>query len=93
MYHVSNAWEEDDGHGGTEIVMTGTLPTAARCPWRDRRGGLPKMLAHLEHDFMFYEWRFNLRTGQTRERIIDDIINQEFPVINSAMQGLKTRYS
>jgi len=94
MYHVSNAWEEDDGHGGTEIVMTGT---PFRLP-RDARGeidvaGFPKMLAHLEHDFMFYEWRFNLRTGQTRERIIDDIINQEFPVINSAMQGLKTRYS
>lgn len=94
MYHVSNAWEEPDGHGGTEIVMTGT---PFRLP-RDARGeidvaGFPKMLAQLEHDFMFYEWRFNLRTGQTRERIIDDIINQEFPVINSAMQGLKTRYS
>jgi len=94
MYHVSNAWEEDDGHGGTEIVMTGT---PFRLP-RDAHGetdvaGFPKMLAHLENDFMFCEWRFNLRTGQTRERIIDDIINQEFAVINSAMQGLKTRYS
>ena len=53
----------------------------------------PKMLANLEHDFMFYEWRMNLRTGQTRERVIDDIINQEFPVINSWLQGHKTRYS
>ena len=29
-YHVCNAWEEADGQGGTEIVMTGTpfrLPT------------------------------------------------------------------
>jgi carotenoid cleavage dioxygenase len=94
MYHVSNAWEEDDGQGGTEIVMTGT---PFRLP-RDWRGNVdvdrfPKMLANLEHDFMFYEWRFNLRTGQTRERVIDDIINQEFPVINSWMQGYKTRYS
>jgi len=94
MYHVSNAWEEDDGHGGTEIVMTGT---PFRLP-RDWRGAVdverfPKMLANLENDFMFYEWRFNLRTGQTRERVIDDIINQEFPVINSWMQGYKTRYS
>ena len=94
MYHVSNAWEEDDGQGGTEIVMTGT---PFRLP-RDWRGNVdvdrfPKMLANLEHDFMFYEWRFNLRTGQTRERVIDDIINQEFPVINSWMQGHKTRYS
>ena len=94
MYHVSNAWEEDDGQGGTEIVMTGT---PFRLP-RDGRGHLdaerlPKMLAELEHDFLFYEWRFNLRTGQTRERVLDDIINSEFPVINSAMLGLKTRYS
>lgn len=94
MYHVSNAWEEDDGQGGTEIVMTGT---PFRLP-RDWRGNVeadkfPKMLANLEHDFVFYEWRFNLRTGQTRERVIDDIVNQEFPVINSWMQGYKTRYS
>ncbi|MGE0796828.1 MAG: carotenoid oxygenase family protein [Lautropia sp.] len=94
MYHVSNAWEEDDGHGGTELVMTGT---PFRLP-RDWRGNLevdkfPKMLANLEHDFMFVEWRFNLRTGKTRERVIDDIVNQEFPVINSWMQGFKTRYA
>ena len=74
--------------------MTGT---PFRLP-RDWRGNLdverfPKMLANLEHDFMFYEWRLNLRTGQTRERVIDDIINQEFPVINSWMQGYKTRYT
>lgn len=89
MYHVSNAWEEGD-----EIVMTGT---PFRTP-RDRDGRIladqmPKMPATLEHDFLFYEWRFNLRTGKTRERILDDIINSEFPVVNSALQGKKTRYS
>ncbi len=94
MYHVSNAWEEEDGQGGVEIVMTGT---PFRLP-RDRDGNVehervPKMPATLEHDFVFYEWRFNLRTGQTKERVIDDIVNQEFPVINSWMQGYKTRYS
>ena len=89
MYHVANAWEEGD-----EIVMTGT---PFRLP-RDWRGNLevdkfPKMLANLEHDFLFMEWRFDLRTGTTRERVIDDIVNSEFPVINSARQGLKTRHS
>ena len=89
MYHVSNAWDE-----GEEIVMIGTpfqLP-------RDRDGRIdadrvPRMPASLEHDFMLYEWRFNLRTGRTRERVLDDIINSEFPVINSWMQGYKTRYA
>ena len=89
MYHVVNAWEEGD-----EIVMLGT---PFRLP-RDRNGAIaaeqfPRMPAALEHDFIFYEWRFNLRTGTTRERLLDDIVNSEFPVINSAMMGLPTRYS
>ncbi len=93
MYHVGNAWEEPDGHGGTEIVMTGT---PFRAP-RTAQGALdaeriPLLLAQLDNDCVFCEWRFNLRTGQTRERVLDDILNQEFPVINSAMMGRKTRY-
>jgi carotenoid cleavage dioxygenase len=42
---------------------------------------------------MLYEWRFDLKTGQTREHIIDDVLNTEFPVINSSYQGRKNRYS
>ena len=94
MYHVANAWEEDDGQGGIEIVMTGT-PFK---PQRDNRGqpdatGLPRLIAQLGIDCMFYEWRFNLRTGQTRERVLDDVLNQEFPIINSARMGEPTRYT
>ena len=94
LYHVSNAWEEGDGQGGTEIVMTGT---PFRIP-RDAQGNLryaemPRLTAQLVHDFYFHEWRFNLRTGQTRERVIDDVLNTEFPVINTKFQGLKSRYS
>jgi carotenoid cleavage dioxygenase-like enzyme len=94
LYHMSNAWEEDDGQGGIEIVMTGT---PFRIP-RDAQGGLmyddvPRLTAQLVHDFYFHEWRFNLRTGRTRERVIDDVLNSEFPVINSWMQGFQTRYS
>jgi carotenoid cleavage dioxygenase len=94
LYHVSNAWEEDDGQGGTEIVMTGT---PFRAP-RDEHGAIdaarfPRLLAQLETDHVFHEWRFNLRTGRTRERTLDDIVNQEFPLINTALMGRKTRYS
>lgn len=94
MYHVSNAWEEDDGQGGTEIVMTGT---PFRMP-RDMVGNpqpdkFVAMIALLENDTMFYEWRLNLRTGLVKERPLDDIIVSEFPVINTAMTGEKTRYS
>ncbi len=94
LYHVANAWEEDDGVGGVEIVMTGTpfrLPRDAHGTLEPDR--LPKMLAHLESDHVFMEWRFNLRTGRTRERLLDDIVNTEFPAINSWLLGRKTRYS
>ena len=94
LYHVGNAWEEDDGHGGVEIVMTGT---PLRLP-RDAHGAIDadrvaRMVATLAHDFTFHEWRFNLRTGRTRERVLDDVVNSEFPAINSAYLGRKTRYS
>ena len=46
-----------------------------------------------QRDFQLYEWRFDLRSGQTRERIIDDVLNTEFPVINSMYQGRRNRWS
>ena len=89
MLHVVNAWEEGD-----EIVMLGT-------PYRMHEGadGQPdarrlERTIHLrQRDFLLYEWRFNLKTGQTTERAIDDVLNTEFPVINSLYQGRKNKYS
>lgn len=89
MLHVVNAWEEGD-----EVVMVGT-------PYRMHEGpdGLPdarrlEQTIHLrQRDFLLYEWRFDLKTGQTRERVIDDVLNTEFPVINSLYQGRKNRWS
>jgi carotenoid cleavage dioxygenase len=89
MLHVVNAWEEGD-----EVVMVGT-------PYRMHEGpdGLPdakrlEQTIHLrQRDFLLYEWRFDLGTGQTRERVIDDVLNTEFPVINSLYQGRRNRWS
>ncbi len=89
LLHVVNAWEEGD-----EIVMVGT-------PYRmheDERGKidarrLERTINQRQRDFLLYEWRFNLRTGSTRERTIDDVLNSEFPVINSAYQGRKNEHS
>lgn len=89
MLHVVNAWEE-----GEEIVMVGT-------PYRtydDAQGRVDaRRLEHTIHnrqrDFWLYEWRFCLKTGTTRERVVDDVLNTEFPVVNAAYQGLPTRYS
>lgn len=89
MLHVVNAWEEGD-----EVVMVGT-------PYRtypDANGRVDarrlEQTVHLrQRDFLLYEWRFNLQTGQTCERVIDDVLNTEFPAINSAFQGRKNRWS
>ncbi len=89
MLHVVNAWEEGD-----EVVMVGT-------PYRMHRdeAGRPdarrlEQTIHLrQRDFVLHEWRFDLRTGQTRERVIDDVLNTEFPVINNLYQGRRNRYS
>ncbi len=93
MLHVVNAWE-DSTPDGDEVVMVGT-------PYRLHEGadGLPdarrleRTINQRQRDFMLYEWRFNLRTGTTRERVLDDVLNTEFPVINSHFQGRRTRWS
>lgn len=89
MLHVVNAWEE-----GSEVVMVGT-------PYRmhTKDDGsldatrLEKTIHLRQRDFQLYEWRFNLETGKTSERVIDDVLNTEFPSINSAYQGRKNRWS
>ncbi len=89
MLHVVNAWEDGD-----EIVMIGT-------PYRIHAGpdGQPdarrlERTIHLrQRDFLLYQWRFNLTTGETREGPIDDVLNTEFPVINSMYQGRRNRWS
>jgi carotenoid cleavage dioxygenase-like enzyme len=89
MLHVVNAWDEGD-----EVVMIGT-------PYRMHeldRGGidarrLERTINQRQRDFHLYEWRFDLRTGRTHERVIDDVLNSEFPVINSAYQGRRNQFS
>ena len=89
MLHVVNAWEEGD-----EVVMVGT-------PYRmhqtdDGRIDARKLehtIHHRQRDFVLYQWRFNLKTGRTTEGVIDDVLNAEFPVINSAFQGRPSQHS
>ena len=89
LLHVVNAWEEGD-----DIVMIGT-PYRVH---RDAQGGLDgdrllRTIHKRQRDFVLQSWRFNRRTGKTTEEVIDDVLNSEFPVINTAYQGRKNRYS
>ncbi len=93
MLHVVNAWEEHTD-SSDEVVMVGT-------PYRLHEGAdgrpdarrLERTINQRQRDFLLYEWRFDLRTGTTRERVIDDVLNTEFPVINSDYQGRRNRWS
>ncbi|MEP6969454.1 MAG: carotenoid oxygenase family protein [Betaproteobacteria bacterium] len=89
MLHVVNAWEEGD-----EIVMVGTPYRIHETPEGEpdaRR--LERTINQRQRDFMLYEWRFDLKTGNTHERVIDDVLNTEFPVINGSYQGRKNQFT
>ena len=87
--HVVNTWEEGD-----EIVMLAT-PYSIPRRWDGTQDfeAYERTIAMNATDFEFYEWRLNLRTGRTSERIVDDVYNAEFPTIDTRRQGLPTRYS
>ncbi len=87
ILHIVNCWEEND-----EIVMVGCRqpdPGGRRDPME---GPLASQLAERRRVHHLHEWRFNLTTGQTRERVLDDT-NTEFPTINRLYLGEKNRYS
>lgn len=88
IYHVVNAWESDDGE---EITMVGCRVKEPQPKTKDQ-SPLARMLAFLRLDAQLYQWRFNLRTGQTIEGPLDDD-NTEFPTIRAELCGYRSRYA
>lgn len=87
ILHVVNCWEEGD-----EIVMIGCRqpnPGGRRDPLE---GPLASQLAERRRVHQLHEWRFDLVSGQTRERVLDDS-NTEFPKINQLYLGVRNRFS
>jgi carotenoid cleavage dioxygenase-like enzyme len=89
VYHVVNAYEDGD-----EVVMVG----CRFMPPLDAGGRIDaprmaKMIALLGMDARLYRWRFDLRTGRTKEEIIDPARNVEFPTYANAHTGRRTRYA
>jgi len=91
ILHITNCYESGD-----EVVMDGcimpdykTVPVNATANVYDRiRANLDKH----NNPTRMYQWRFNLRTGLTTERQIDDEIT-EFPVCSNDYVGRPYRYS
>ncbi len=83
IYHVVNAWEEGD-----EIVMDVCRVKQPR-PVRREDGPLAALLTYLRLDAHIHRYRFDLRSGQTREQTMDDD-NTEFPSIRQDLAGRPT---
>lgn len=86
IYHVVNAWEQDD-----EIIMDACITTNP-APQSGVKGAVEKLKAYLRLEAVIYRYHFNLRDGSVREYPLDDRYT-EFPMINAAMTGRKTRYA
>ena len=89
IYHTINAWEEGD-----EIVMDCCVnddPT----PQKELPKGasaVEKLNEYLRLKAYMHRYRFNLKTGETKEYRLDDLVT-EFPLMNSQYLGRPSRYA
>ena len=86
IYHSVNAWETEH-----EVVLDVCRVTKPE-PRSDLDGPLAQMLSYLRLDAHLHRYRFDLRTGQTHEQVLDDD-NSEFPSINQGHMGYKANYA
>ena len=87
MLHTVNCWEEGDW-----LVQVGCRTADPTVKGDPRDGELAGLLAYLTLQANLYEWRFNLKTGEVRERPLD-ALNAEFPTINRQLMGRQNRYA
>lgn len=87
IYHVINAWEDGDDvvMAACKMVPNGFDPDPQYGPY----AAMADVLALRAQPFI---WRMNMKTGAGREEQIDDRLS-EFPVVNNAYAGRRTRYS
>ena len=91
ILHFLNAYEDGD-----EIVMDGYFQEKPMPrPLADAPAGFEHMMAYVdEHSFRpkLHRWRFNLKTGETREHHMDERI-LEFGMFNQRYAGKPYRYA
>jgi carotenoid cleavage dioxygenase len=89
VLHWTNAWEEGD-----EVILEGYHQAKPMPDPLEEMGRYSHMMAYVdEHSFQsrLHRWRFNLKTGETREeRLTDRIV--EFGMINPLYAMHKSRY-
>ena len=94
ILHITNCYEDGD-----EVVMDGCImpdPHKVRVGETGTREAVyDRIRAHLDkhrNPTLMHRWRFDMKTGRTREERIDDEIT-EFPVCSNDYVGRPYRYS
>jgi len=90
VLHFINAYEEGD-----EIVLDGfhqSDPIPRHHPDDDQWTAMKRMLDTHAMQTRAHRWRFNLKTGETKESFLDDRYT-EFPMINGKYLGRANRYA
>lgn len=91
VLHLANCYEDGD-----EVVMDGCImPDYKMIPVGAQTNVFDRIRANLDkhnNKTLMHRWRFNLRTGQTREEYIDDEVT-EFPVVSNHVSAARHRYA
>lgn len=91
VLHWSNAYEDGD-----EVVLDGYFQNEpVPAPLTDFPAGYESMGASIDlHSFKpeLHRWRFNMKTGETREETLFDDYPVEFGMINQQIAGKPYRY-
>jgi carotenoid cleavage dioxygenase-like enzyme len=92
VLHLTNCFEDGD-----EVVMDGCIMPNPHMPAvGDTKTHIyDRIRAHLDkhhNKTLMHRWRFNMKTGRTREEYLDDEVS-EFPVCNNDFVGQPYRYS
>ncbi|MEM7112734.1 MAG: carotenoid oxygenase family protein, partial [Chloroflexota bacterium] len=96
VFHTANAWEERD-----EVVLvacrmeesdTGSAPPPGHSTQKSGHSATAETGKNGKNISHLHEWRFNLKTGETREQQLDDR-RAEFPRLNESLIGRRNRYS
>ncbi|MDV6377441.1 carotenoid oxygenase family protein [Sporosarcina sp. GW1-11] len=92
ILHLSNCYEDGD-----EVIMDGCIQDNPGKPAVGVQDGNPydRIRKHLDKHHTrthMYRWRFNMKTGETKEEVLDDEIT-EFPVVANQTVGKPYRYS
>ncbi|WP_416908087.1 MAG: carotenoid oxygenase family protein [Polymorphobacter sp.] len=90
VLHFLNAWEEGD-----EVIMDGYFQENPTPGPLENADGYGQLMAYVDQQSFkpkLHRWRFNLKTGKTREYHLDDRI-LEFGTYNQRMSGHPYRYA